>query len=75
MVTLLSLILQKQNFQIIVDPTNAIFDGDTGNANAQIPKPRVDHQRNPSVYYGIMLTTEPSDLKYFKNQLITITRN
>jgi hypothetical protein len=32
-VALLSLIVQKQNFRIIVDPTDSIFEGDTGNAN------------------------------------------
>jgi hypothetical protein len=52
MVALLSLIMQKQKFRIIVTPTNAIFEGDTENANAQMPKPRVDHQRNPAVYCG-----------------------
>jgi hypothetical protein len=51
-VALLSLILQKQKFWIIVDPTSAIFDGNTGNVNAQMPKHGVDHQRNPAVYYG-----------------------
>jgi hypothetical protein len=49
-IALLSLILQKQNFWIIVDPKNAIFDGNTGNTNAQMPKPGVDRQRNPAVY-------------------------
>jgi hypothetical protein len=50
MVALLSLIIQKQKFRIIVDPTNAILEGDTGNANAQMPKPGVDHRSNPAVY-------------------------
>jgi hypothetical protein len=49
---IMGLILQKQNFRIIVDPSNVIFDGDTVNANAQMPKPGVDHHRNPAVYYG-----------------------
>jgi hypothetical protein len=44
MITLLNLIMKKQKFRIIVDPTNAVFEGDTGNANAQMPKPGVDHQ-------------------------------
>jgi hypothetical protein len=52
MIALLSLIMQKQKLWIIVDTANAIFDGDTGNANAQMPKPGVDHQRKQAVYYG-----------------------
>jgi hypothetical protein len=52
MIALLSLIMQNQKFWIIVNPTNAIFEGDTGNANAQMPKPGVNHQQNPAVYYG-----------------------
>jgi hypothetical protein len=50
-ITLMSLILQKEKLRIIVDPTKAIFEGDTGNANAQMPKPGVDRQHNPVVYY------------------------
>jgi hypothetical protein len=42
----------KQKFLIIVDPTNAIFNGDTGNVSAHMPKPGVDHQRNTTAYYG-----------------------
>jgi hypothetical protein len=52
MITLLSLIMQKHKFRIIVDPTNAIFEGVTGNANAQMPKPGVDNPQNKAVYYG-----------------------
>jgi hypothetical protein len=37
MVALLSLIMQKQKFRIIVDPTNAVFEGDTENVNAHMP--------------------------------------
>jgi hypothetical protein len=51
MISLLSLILQTEKFRIIIDPTNTIFEGDTGNANAQMPKPGVDRQRNPAVNY------------------------
>jgi hypothetical protein len=50
-IALLSLIMQKQKFRIIIYPNNTIFEGDTGNVNAQMPKPWVDHQRNPAVYY------------------------
>jgi hypothetical protein len=43
--------MQKQKFRIIVDPTNAIFEGDIRNSNTQMPKPGVDHHRTPAVYY------------------------
>jgi hypothetical protein len=49
MVALLSLIMQKQMFRIIVDPINAFFKGDMGNANAHMPKPGVDHHHNQAV--------------------------
>jgi hypothetical protein len=52
MIDILSLILQNEKFQIIVDLKNAIFEGGTGNTNTQMLKPGVDHQRNPEVYYG-----------------------
>jgi hypothetical protein len=52
MMALLGLIIQTQKFRIIIDPTNTIFEGNTGNTNAQMPKPGVDHQRNLEVYYG-----------------------
>jgi hypothetical protein len=42
----------EKKIRIIVDLTNAILEGDTANANAQMPKPGVDSQRNPTVYYG-----------------------
>jgi hypothetical protein len=51
MIALLILNLQKEKFWIIVDPTHTILDGNTCNANTQIPKPGVDHHRNPAVYY------------------------
>jgi hypothetical protein len=50
MIALLSLILQKEKFWFIVDSTNTIFDGDTGNTNTQMPKSGVDHHHNPAVY-------------------------
>jgi hypothetical protein len=44
--------MQTQKLWIIVDATNAIFEGNTCNEKSQMPKPGVDHQRNPAVYYG-----------------------
>jgi hypothetical protein len=51
MIALLSLILQKEKFWIIANPTNNIFNGDTGTINAQMPKAGVYQHCNPAVYY------------------------
>jgi hypothetical protein len=48
MITLLSLIMQKQKLWIIIYTTIAIFEGDTRYANAQMPHTGVDHQQNPA---------------------------
>jgi hypothetical protein len=51
-IALLNMILQKEKFRIMIDPTHAIFDGDIGTMNAQMQKPRIEHHQNPVFYYG-----------------------
>jgi hypothetical protein len=50
MSALLRRIMQKGKLRIISDPSNIISKEDTGNANAQMPKPGVDHRHNPAKY-------------------------
>jgi hypothetical protein len=64
MITVLSLIMQKQKIRIIVDPTNAIIEGDTGNTNAQArgqppAKPSSILWKSPTAPLGLHLASSP----------------